>query len=340
MSSELDRLPVLILSPHARCNCRCTMCDIWQATDESCLNARQLERLLPDIEKLAVQWVLLSGGEPLMHPELFEICKPLRARGIRITMLSTGLLLARHAESICNYVNDVIVSLDGPPELHDKIRRVGGAFASLQNGIGAIHAIRPSFSVSARCTVQRINHASLVETAEWGYGLGLRSLSFLAADVTSEAFNRATLWPTFKQDRIALSEDQIEVLADQFVQIESRWSGTGFVLENREKLQRIVRHFRAHIGLAKPEAPRCNAPWVSAVIEADGTIRPCFFHRPIGSISQSSLLQVLNGSLGLAFRNSLEIAANPTCQNCVCSLNWKDGSGSQNAQRNLGLAAK
>lgn len=323
MNSTVDRLPILILSPHARCNCRCMMCDIWQATDNAQLEASQIERMLPDMEKLGVEWVVLSGGEALMHAELFDICKLLRTRGIRITLLSTGLLLARYAALICSQINDVIVSLDGPPEVHDRIRRVAGAFAGLQNGVRRIHEIDPNFSVSARCTVQQANHASLVETAEWGCRLGLQSISFLAADVTSEAFNRPTAWPIFKQDQIALTEHQIGVLEEQFVEIETRWRDSGFVLENREKLQRIVQHFRAHIGLAKPKAPKCNAPWVSAVIDADGVVRPCFFHQPIGSINQGGLLQALNGPQAIAFRGSLDVAAHPTCQNCVCSLNWK-----------------
>lgn len=299
------------------------MCDIWQTTDNAQLEASQIERMLPDMEQLGVEWVVLSGGEALMHAELFDICKLLRTRGIRITLLSTGLLLARYAASICSQIDDVIVSLDGPPQVHDRIRRVAGAFAGLQNGVLRIHEIDPNFPVSARCTVQQANHASLVETAEWGSRLGLQSMSFLAADVTSKAFNRPTAWPILKQDQIALTEHQISVLEEQFVEIEARWRDSGFVLENREKLQRIVQHFRAHIGLVKAQAPGCNAPWVSAVIEADGVVRPCFFHQPIGSISQGSLLQALNGPQAIAFRGSLDVAANPTCRNCVCSLNWK-----------------
>ena len=65
-------------------------------------------------------------------------------------------------------------------------------------------------------------------------------------------------------------------------------AGSGFVLENPDKLRRIVHHFRAHLGLAEPVAPRCNAPWVSAVIESDGTVRPCFFHEPIGNATGRS----------------------------------------------------
>jgi MoaA/NifB/PqqE/SkfB family radical SAM enzyme len=94
----------------------------------------------------------------------------------------------------------------------------------------------------------------------------------------------------------------------------------GFVVETPEKLRRIALHFRAHLGQAGPIFPRCNAPWVSAFIEARGDVRPCFFHPPIGNISLSRFDQILNGVDALRFRSTLDIQTNRTCQRCVCSL--------------------
>ena len=194
MTPLLEWLPILILYPHARCNCRCLMCDIWKDTSKAQMSADTLERYLADIKQLSVQWVVFSGGEPLMHADLFRFCAAVRALGVRTTILSTGLLLDRNARSIVEHVDDVIVSLDGPPAVHDRIRRVPGAFERLAQGIRAVREIEPSFPISARCTVQKENHSFVVQTAEAAKALGVRSISFLAADVTSEAFNRPGGW--------------------------------------------------------------------------------------------------------------------------------------------------
>lgn len=320
MNPAIQSLPVLILYPHARCNCRCVMCDIWKKTDGEELAPEELERHLADIERLSVRWVVFSGGEPLMHSAFFRLCESLKAKDIRITVLSTGLLLRRFARQIVRYVDDVIVSLDGPPEVHDHIRRVPGAFARLQEGVEEIHKVAHCFPVSARCTVQKLNCHAIVETAAAAKSLGLQSISFLAADLTSQAFNRVRPWDSVRQEQVALSIDEIETLSSQFNQLAAIWSGSGFVLESREKLERIVRHFRAHLGLCETEAPRCNAPWVSSVIETDGTVRPCFFQKPIGSLNGQSLFNVLNGFEAQQFRQSLDMATNPICKRCVCSL--------------------
>jgi hypothetical protein len=56
------------------------------------------------------------------------------------------------------------------------------------------------------------------------------------------------------------------------------------------------------------------------VIEAGGDIRPCFFHRPLGNTRDGALHEVLNGPQALQFRRNLDMASDPICQRCVCSL--------------------
>ena len=191
----LDSLPVLILNPHSRCNCRCTMCDIWKTTKAQEISVADLRRQLASIERLKVQWVVFSGGEALMHSDLWSLVDLLRERKIRITLLSSGLLLGRHAAALVKSVDDVIVSLDGPPEIHNSIRGVPGAFEITAAGIASIFERDPHFRVSARCTVQRSNFRHVRETVDAAQRLGLHSISFLAADVDSSAFARLNGWP-------------------------------------------------------------------------------------------------------------------------------------------------
>ena len=324
VSPVLARLPILILSPHSRCNCRCVMCDIWKTTDANEMSACDLERHAASVEKMGVEWAIFSGGEPLMHSDFFRLCAILRRRNIRVTVLSTGLLLERHAQAIAANVDDVIVSLDGPREVHNRIRRVPGAFEALAAGVKAIRAQRPEFSISARCTVQRLNHAELRATVAEARGLGLNGISFLAADLTSTAFNRPAGWTIGQQMSVGLEREEIVALESEIESIVREDECGGFVAETPEKLRKIARHFRVQLGYLDPVAPVCNAPWVSVVVEADGLVRPCFFHRPIGKIdSATSLMDVVNGPEAVGFRTGLDVASDPICRRCVCSLNWR-----------------
>jgi Fe-coproporphyrin III synthase len=320
---QIGCLPVVVISPHNQCNCRCVMCDIWRIREPKEITPADLERQLASFRGLGVRWLVFTGGEPQMNGQLSSLAKMLRAEGIRVTMLTAGLLLESHAESIAATIDDVIVSLDGPPAVHDHIRRVRHAFARMAAGVAALRKFRPEMAVRARCTVQKANHRALAAVVQSAKETGLNSISFLAADLTSDAFNRPQGWLPERQDRVALNVEEVEELDAEVERLISEHQcdlDTGFVVESASKLRRIVLHFRAHLGQAEHVAPRCNAPWVSAVVEASGDVRPCFFHPSLGNIRDHTLHEIVNGPEALKFRANLDVATNPICRRCVCSL--------------------
>lgn len=324
----IHSLPVLVLMVHSRCNCRCVMCDIWKTADTRELRLSDLEPHIASIRRLGVEWVVFSGGEPLMNPGLFGLARALRKLNIRLTLLTTGLLLGKYAAEIAVLFDEVIVSLDGPRSIHDGIRRVPRAFDLMAEGITRLKALDPSLPIRARTTVQKSNFLHLRATVTAAHDLGLDSISFLAADVTSTAFNRDLVWPVERQSQVALSASEIDALEVELAQMAEHFRSdieSGFIVESPSKLHRIVRHFRAQISLEAAISPICNAPWTSAVVESDGAVRPCFFHPSIGNINEFPLEQVLNSPTALEFRENLDIDSNPTCRRCVCSLNYQAG---------------
>lgn len=323
-------LPVLILYPHSRCNCRCAMCDIWKVRETKEISAGEVARWLPEWRRMSVSSVVLSGGEPLMHSDLFALCGPLHEAGISVTLLSSGLLLSRNVEAIARSVDEVVVSLDGPRSVHDAIRGIPRAFDRLAEGVGALKKRRPALLVSGRCTLQRKNASCLPSIVAAARAIGLDRISFLAVDAASEAFNRpggvgetpvAELLPS-AAELLAL-----EAGLDALERESARDFASGFIAESPEKLRRtLLDHFRALAAGRAPEGAPCNAPWVSAVVESDGTVRPCFFHPPVGNIREAGSLEaVLNGERAVAFRRNLDVSTNAVCVRCVCRLNLREG---------------
>jgi radical SAM protein with 4Fe4S-binding SPASM domain len=325
MSDRLARLPVLLLAPHSRCNCRCVMCDIWRASGRQELSAAEVARLVPDLRRLRVERVVLTGGEALMHADLWTLCGHLHEAGVAITLLSTGVTLARDAAEVARFCDEVILSVDGPPPIHDAIRRVPGAFDRLAQGILALRSTGTRVRIGGRCTVQQANAGALGDTVGAAHALGLDDISFLAVDVASTAFNRSDGWTADRQAQVVVSAEDLEVLERQLADLERDRAAdfaSGFIAESPEKLRRrLLWHFQAVHGLRPFPPQRCNAPWVSSVIEADGAVRPCFFHRPIGNVRDGGGLDaVLNSDEARAFRQSLDVSTDPTCRRCVCTL--------------------
>jgi MoaA/NifB/PqqE/SkfB family radical SAM enzyme len=327
----ITRLPILILSPHSRCNCRCLMCDIWKDGARRELTAAEVAGWVEEWRRLGVREVVLSGGEALMHSDLFTLCRPMHEAGIAITLLSTGLLLSRHAESIAGLIDNVILSLDGPKEVHDAIRNVPRAYERLAEGAAAVRRLRPRLPLSARCTVQRKNFRFLRGTVAAAHAIDLDSISFLAVDVSSAAFNRPEGKGVTPASEMALSAAETRELEEMLTRLECENAPdfqSGFIVESPAKLRaRLLQYFRALLGIEGFARISCNAPWVSAVVESDGAVRPCFFHEPLGNLRQAGSLEaVLNSSRAQAFRASLDVATNPVCVKCVCSLDLKENA--------------
>ncbi len=323
----VTRLPILILYPHSRCNCRCLMCDIWRDRNRQEISAGDVAGWLAEWRSLGVRRVVLSGGEALLHSHLWDLCALLREAGIGITVLTTGLLLARDADRLALHCDDVVVSLDGPREVHDRIRNVPRAFDRLAEGIEALRKAGPGVAVSGRCTVQRANFRELRATVAAARDLDLDRLSFLAADVTSEAFNRPGGWESERISEVALCREDLPILAAELDAL-ARECTDDFLAENPAKLRRrLLQHFSALLGEGDFAPVDCNAPWVSAVVEADGTVRPCFFQPPLGNLRQAgSLDALLNSPQAIAWRRGLDTRRDEICRRCVCSLSLREGT--------------
>ena len=168
-----------------------------------------LTALVGELRALSVRYVVLTGGEALLHRNLWALCEQLRTIPVRITLLTTGMQLARHAANVARWCDDVIVSLDGTPALHDEIRSVPRAFERLEGGVQSLRAHRPGIRVTARTVLQRRNFRALSEIVDTAKTLTLDQISFLAADVTSTAFNRPDGWPADRVETVALSRDDL-----------------------------------------------------------------------------------------------------------------------------------
>jgi MoaA/NifB/PqqE/SkfB family radical SAM enzyme len=333
----ITRLPLLILFPHSRCNCRCLMCDIWRSTTRDEISAQVVAARLQEWRRIGVSRVVLSGGEALMHSHIWELCRHLKQASIGITLLSTGLLLRRHAQDVVTYCDDVVVSLDGGRETHDAIRNVPRAYERLAQGVGAVAAAAVAqavtLSLSARCTVQKQNYRELRAVVRAAHELGLSRISFLAADVSSDAFNRPTGWDDDHVARVALTAEDLPFLEQELDCLEREHPhdfASGFIAESPTKLRRrLYQYYAALLGQGNFHPNQCNAPWVSSVIEADGTVRPCFFQPPLGNIHQSeSLLSILNSPESLNWRAGLDPQRDQICRRCVCTLSLHaDGQG-------------
>jgi len=131
--------PVVIWNLIRRCNLTCKHCYSISADKDfpGELTTAEIYGVMDDLKRFCVPVLILSGGEPLLRPDLFDIAQRAKGMGFYVGLSSNGTLIdesniRRIAETDFNYVG---ISLDGIRETHDKFRRMAGAFEKSLHGI-------------------------------------------------------------------------------------------------------------------------------------------------------------------------------------------------------------
>lgn len=315
-SHRLQVLPIIIVYLNNVCDSRCVTCSIWENNEALKIpNERQMSNeLLRELYQDLGQWrprqILLSGGEPALHPSFAEAVHRFRGIAGNVCVITNGLTLPACGSRALEAVSEFYISFDGPDrESYRQIRGVDG-FDRLSSTMSVLKTLRSRPKVVARCTLQKANVGRLTELVASARQLDFDRISFLGVDVSSGAFSRDLHGPP---DRAAIQPDgeDLRKMREEIQRLEL--SGDGFIEGGPEKLKRIAQYFGALSGETEFPAVHCNAPWTSMVIETTGRIRGCFFQPVIGDF------RTVNGETAVDFRRNLNVTTNPTCVRCVCN---------------------
>ena len=154
-----DKKPVVVWNLTRACNLTCAHCyaeaDFGRAQDE--LTRAEALRLVDHLVEYGAPVILFSGGEPLLHPHIFELIERAVRGGVRAVLSTNGLLIdrrtaARLADLGLAYAG---VSLDGLEKTHDELRGRPGLFALTLKAIEA--ARNAGLKVGLRLTLTRRN---------------------------------------------------------------------------------------------------------------------------------------------------------------------------------------
>ncbi|HIQ49078.1 MAG TPA: radical SAM protein [Aquifex aeolicus] len=121
---------ILIWNLTNRCNLYCKHCYSWANQDKSQeLSINEIESISKELVKNNVKFAILSGGEPLLREDIYEISQILREKGIKTYLSTNGTLIDKNnVDKIKESFDYVGISIDGTPEVHDLFRGKRGAF--------------------------------------------------------------------------------------------------------------------------------------------------------------------------------------------------------------------
>jgi radical SAM protein with 4Fe4S-binding SPASM domain len=160
--SPIPSLRYLELQITDRCNLQCHHCYIGEGSHQD-LSVKQIQKVLEEFEEIQGLRLLLSGGEPLLHPHFWQINDILQNYAFRSVLLSNGTLITEEVAKRLN-VHEVQISLDGMQKGHESLRGKG----TFEKTIMAIdHLQKAKIRVSVATMIHRRNLLELDRLASF-----------------------------------------------------------------------------------------------------------------------------------------------------------------------------
>jgi heme d1 biosynthesis radical SAM protein NirJ len=155
--------PVVIWNLIRRCNLACKHCYTTSADIDfpGELGTREVFTVMDDLKGYGVPVLILSGGEPLLRADIYDIALRAKSMGFYVGLSSNGTLITReNIDAIAAIGFDYVgVSLDGIGATHDAFRRSPGSFEQSLKGVRLCR--ERGLKVGLRFTLTRDNHADL-----------------------------------------------------------------------------------------------------------------------------------------------------------------------------------
>ncbi|MDR3556072.1 MAG: heme b synthase [Syntrophobacteraceae bacterium] len=157
------------------CNLACVHC---RAAAQDCpyegeLSLSECKRVMDEIAEVAKPILILTGGEPLLRPDVFELAQYGHGLGFRMTMATNGTLLTPQIvqNMLASGIQRISISLDGADaRSHDAFRKVPGAFQGALRGIALAREAKLDFQINT--TITRANIAEFPQIHDLVVSLG------------------------------------------------------------------------------------------------------------------------------------------------------------------------
>ena len=315
-------LPRLIFwESTAGCNLRCIHCRRIDVADQLApedLTTAESKALIDQIVAFSSPIFVISGGEPLMRPDIFDIARYAAERGLRVALATNGTLIDdRMAGRIVDAgIRRVAVSLDGATAAtHDAFRALPGSFDQAVRGIQRLRA--RGMSVQINTTVARHNVDELPDVLELTRSLGADALHiFLLVPVgcgveiadeqmiAPQDYERVLRW-FYERDREGLLELKATCAPHYFRIVRQRLAAEKRELPPRHTRQQAAgadksADTRPHPGHADglhAMTKGCLAGAAVCFISHKGEVFPCgYLPLRAGSVREEPLRAIWDGS--------------------------------------------
>ncbi len=301
------------------CNLKCEMCKHWRETREPPISMDRFKEIISELAELGCQKVHISGGEPMLRPQLPDLIERASQLGIRVTLTTNGTLIdkVKAKRLIEAGLRGVNVSIDSPlRKMHEKIRGVEGSYKLTTRAVSLFrrYAHKGKVSVRLNTVVGRSNYETLATLPDLAHELGADGINLIPVDDhCGEHLSMRKKDIAFFNSEIApIIEQRAKELGVNIADEDAYPFGRD---DSEVRLGRAGRYAFGYYG----KFP-CYAPWTHALIDFNGLVYVCCMTReqiqPLGDLRKQSFKEIWESEAYRRVRLHMHPPALKPCQRC------------------------
>ncbi|NQT46457.1 MAG: radical SAM protein [Candidatus Omnitrophica bacterium] len=312
-----------------RCNSRCIYCETYLCDFSKELTTQQMISIIDEISRDGSCYITLTGGEPFMRQDIFDIIKHCYKRNLIVNIPTNGLKIhnfnAGQINTIVKCVRNIQLSIDSADtKENDFIRGVDG---SLDLAIQGVKRLKDGGfdKIGILTVISRYNYKKLKGLLYLTRDLGLKRIRFQPVGINS---NYPSIAPLKDKREVLIRGKQIDELRDtlsEYIRLENRlglttnlkflktWIGPYFKFIESEKffMKEVNRCFR------------CIYPATALFIDSNGRLQPCQFLNNVGSGLKEVVYNWRHNKKLNEIRKSLKKGNFfQECRRCMCTFEF------------------
>jgi MoaA/NifB/PqqE/SkfB family radical SAM enzyme len=283
------------------CNQHCIMCDIKNhAFDKECeIKPEEIKQIIDEMVAMDIPELVLTGGEPFLYKDIFEVIDYGKRRGRKIVMITNAFYGDEVVDQILlSEIDHLQVSLDGSnKEVYEKIRGVSGSFEVVTRNIKKMTQGGKSVGVTA--TLVKQNYRDLANIARLAKDLGCRRLALRPSHIS----NADPLSRDFLNSPFWIPREEIPALKEVLKELKKIDKETRFI-DFQPGLDLLADYFEKGY---LPGLKSCYIGFTRLIISYDerGSYGVWMCGGMVGDIRKMRLREIWNGKEATALRRKI-----------------------------------
>ncbi len=281
----------------AQCNCKCPFCELGienKYKPEEEVSTERAFELIDEMKEMGIKYLTLSGGEVFLRKDVYEIIVRLKEAGIKVGIVTNGLLLNSLKEDkfkiLLENLDTLIISLDSSvAEEHNHFRRTPMLFELIMKGVDRFKAAGYD-NICFESIIMGENYKRIPEILELAKEKGVMKVMFRPINIES---NFPQLGTVCNKDEFAdYDVDEIVKYIDLGVAKAKELDIDCDIGFNRKWLVEYFRNLKVKKGFFHDRVMGnyfCFIPFTYVIINYDGGLLPCLLLKPRGNVREGKL---------------------------------------------------